>query len=117
MLEDIFTGVGRTGVLTPTAILQPVRLAGSTVSRATLHNEDFIAEKDIRIGDTVIIHKAGEIIPEVIAVMAERRTGREKTVLPCRQNVLPAAERLSGGRGRPRISVLIRTARPFCGKS
>ncbi|MBP2641249.1 MAG: ligA [Firmicutes bacterium] len=78
VLEDIFTGVGRTGVLTPTAILQPVRLAGSTVSRATLHNEDFIAEKDIRIGDTVIIHKAGEIIPEVIAVIPARRTGRER---------------------------------------
>ncbi len=78
VLEDIFTGVGRTGVLTPTAILQPVRLAGSTVSRATLHNEDFIAEKDIRIGDTVIIHKAGEIIPEVVAVLSERRTGQEK---------------------------------------
>ncbi|MBP1765527.1 MAG: ligA [Firmicutes bacterium] len=77
VLEDIFTGVGRTGVLTPTAILQPVRLAGSTVSRATLHNEDFIAEKDIRIGDTVIIHKAGEIIPEVVAVITERRTGQE----------------------------------------
>jgi len=78
VLEDIFTGVGRTGVLTPTAILQPVRLAGSTVSRATLHNEDFIAEKDIRIGDTVIIHKAGEIIPEVIAVIPARRTGQER---------------------------------------
>lgn len=77
VVEDIFVGVGRTGVLTPTAILQPVLVSGSTVSRATLHNADFIREKDVRIGDTVIIHKAGEVIPEVIAVVAERRQGTE----------------------------------------
>ncbi len=77
-VEDIFIGVGRTGVLTPTAILQPVLLSGSTVSRATLHNEDFIRDKDVRIGDTVIIHKAGEVIPEVIAVVPEKRSGKEK---------------------------------------
>ncbi|MBP2644827.1 MAG: ligase [Firmicutes bacterium] len=76
-VEDIFVRVGRTGVLTPTAILQPVRLAGTTVSRATLHNEDFIKEKDIRIGDAVVIHKAGEIIPEVIRSLSEQRTGTE----------------------------------------
>lgn len=68
VLLDIEVNVGRTGVLTPTGIFKPVLLAGTTVSRATLHNEDFIAEKDIRIGDTVIIRKAGEIIPEVVAV-------------------------------------------------
>ncbi|EGO65561.1 NAD-dependent DNA ligase LigA [Acetonema longum] len=79
VVEDILIRVGRTGVLTPTALLQPVRLAGSTVSRATLHNADYIAEKDIRIGDTVIIHKAGEIIPEVVSVVASQRTGREKS--------------------------------------
>jgi len=78
VVEDIFVGVGRTGVLTPTAILQPVLLSGSTVSRATLHNEDFIREKDVRIGDTVVIHKAGEVIPEVIAVVVEKRSGLEK---------------------------------------
>lgn len=78
VVEDIFVGVGRTGVLTPTAILKPVLLSGSTVSRATLHNEDFIKEKDVRIGDTVIIHKAGEVIPEVISVLLERRTGEEQ---------------------------------------
>lgn len=77
-VEDIFIRVGRTGVLTPTAILRPVRLAGSTVSRATLHNEDYIRDKDIRIGDTVTIHKAGEIIPEVVAVVPGRRTGGER---------------------------------------
>ena len=77
-LEDIVLQVGRTGVLTPTAILTPVKLSGSTISRATLHNEDFIAEKDIRIGDTVVINKAGEIIPEVLKVVPEKRTGEEK---------------------------------------
>ena len=76
-VEDIFTGVGRTGVLTPTAILTPVRLAGSLVSRATLHNADYIAEKDIRIGDAVVIHKAGEIIPEVLSVVLTERQGDE----------------------------------------
>ena len=67
-LIDIEINVGRTGVLTPTAVFEPVLVAGSTVSRATLHNEDFIKEKDIRIGDTVIIRKAGDIIPEVLEV-------------------------------------------------
>ncbi|WP_132080045.1 NAD-dependent DNA ligase LigA [Anaerospora hongkongensis] len=79
IVEDIVVRVGRTGVLTPTAVLRPVRLAGSTVSRATLHNEDYIREKDIKIGDTVIIHKAGEIIPEVISVVFSRRTGEEQS--------------------------------------
>jgi len=83
VVEDIFVGVGRTGVLTPTAILRPVRLSGSTVSRATLHNADYINDKDIRIGDTVVIHKAGEIIPEVVAVVDGRRTGSEQSfVMP-----------------------------------
>lgn len=75
---DIELSVGRTGVVTPTAILEPVKVAGSTVSRATLHNEDNIRQKDIRIGDTVIIHKAGDIIPEVVSVVLEKRTGQEK---------------------------------------
>lgn len=78
VIEDIIVSVGRTGVLTPTAVLRPVRLAGTTVSRATLHNEDYIRDKDIHIGDTVLVHKAGEIIPEVVTVLAERRTGGEK---------------------------------------
>lgn len=79
-LEDIDWRVGRTGVLTPTAVLTPVKLSGSVISRATLHNEDFIRAKDIRIGDRVIINKAGEIIPEVLHVVAEKRTGDEKEV-------------------------------------
>lgn len=79
-LEDIDWRVGRTGVLTPTAVLTPVKLSGSLISRATLHNEDFIRAKDIRIGDRVVINKAGEIIPEVLRVVAEKRTGDEKDV-------------------------------------
>lgn len=79
-LEDIDWRVGRTGVLTPTAVLTPVKLSGSIISRATLHNEDFIRAKDIRIGDRVVINKAGEIIPEVLRVVVEKRTGDEKEV-------------------------------------
>ena len=77
-LENIIIQVGRTGVLTPTAVLTPVKLSGSTISRATLHNEDFIRSKDIRIGDTVVINKAGEIIPEVLHVVKEKRIGAEQ---------------------------------------
>ncbi|MBC8844360.1 NAD-dependent DNA ligase LigA, partial [Escherichia coli] len=72
-LLDIELNVGRTGVITPTAVLEPVRVAGTTVSRASLHNEDLITEKDIRIGDTVLIKKAGDIIPEVIKSITEKR--------------------------------------------
>lgn len=70
---DIVVQVGRTGVLTPKAVLEPVRLAGTTVTSATLHNQDYIAEKDIRIGDTVVVQKAGEIIPEIVEVDVSRR--------------------------------------------
>lgn len=77
-LIDIALQVGRTGVITPNAVLEPVRIAGSTVSRATLHNIDNIRDKDIRIGDTVIIQKAGDIIPEVVEVVKDKRTGEEK---------------------------------------
>ena len=73
VVEDIVVQVGRTGVLTPKAVLSPVRLAGTTVTNATLHNQDFITEKDIRIGDTVLVRKAGEIIPEVVRVLPEKR--------------------------------------------
>lgn len=73
LLKDIVITVGRTGVLTPNAVLEPVRLAGTTVSRATLHNRDFIREKDVRIGDTVLVRKAGEIIPEIVGIVSEQR--------------------------------------------
>ena len=78
LLKDITVQVGRTGALTPVAELQPVFLAGSTISRATLHNEDYIRQKDIRIGDTVTIEKAGEVIPAVVDVVLARRTGTEQ---------------------------------------
>lgn len=77
-ITDIRVNVGRTGVLTPNAVLEPVRLAGTTVGKATLHNMDYIKEKDIRIGDTVWVQKAGDIIPEVLEVVKEKRTGNEK---------------------------------------
>lgn len=78
IINDIWANVGRTGVLTPNAVLEPVRLAGTTVSRATLHNMDYIREKDIRIGDTVWVQKAGDIIPEVVEVVFDKRTGNER---------------------------------------
>jgi len=78
VLRDIVVQVGRTGVLTPKAVVDPVRLAGTTVTNATLHNQDFITEKDIRIGDTVYIRKAGEIIPEVLGVVPEKRPPETK---------------------------------------
>ena len=74
VVRDIIVNVGRTGAVTPMAVLDPVRVAGTTVSRATLHNEDYIRQKDIRIGDTVVIHKAGDIIPEVVG--SSRKSGR-----------------------------------------
>lgn len=77
VVEDIVVRVGRTGVLTPTAVLTPVLVAGSTVSRATLHNLDYIGEKDIRIGDHVLLQKAGDVIPEVVKTLSEKRTGSE----------------------------------------
>lgn len=77
-VKEIIVRVGRTGVLTPTAVLTPVHLAGTTVSRASLHNEEIIRERDIRIGDRVIVQKAGEIIPEVVRSLPERRQGNEK---------------------------------------
>ncbi|MBR3210680.1 MAG: NAD-dependent DNA ligase LigA [Bacilli bacterium] len=77
-LKDIIFTVGRTGQITPNAVLDPVIVAGSTISRATLHNEDYVLEKDLKIGDTVSIRKAGDVIPEVVEVKKERRTGKEQ---------------------------------------
>ena len=78
ILEDIVCQVGRTGVITPMAILKPVKLSGSTISKTTLHNEDFIKDKDLKIGDTVVIQKAGDVIPEIVEVKKQKRTGNEK---------------------------------------
>lgn len=80
ILKDVIWQVGRTGVITPMAILEPVKVAGSTISKTTLHNEDFIKEKGLKIGDTVVIQKQGDVIPEVIKVITEKRTGKELDV-------------------------------------
>ena len=93
VIEDISLQVGRTGVLTPVAHLKPVAVAGTIVARATLHNEDFIRDKDIRVGDTVILQKAGDIIPEIVQVLPEFRTGKEK------KWKFPASSPLCGGDG------------------
>ncbi len=96
-VKNIFVRVGRTGVLTPSADLEPVRLAGTTVSKATLHNEDMIREKDIRIGDRVLVQKAGDIIPEIVAVLTGERDGAEvpwsmpRECPSCRSPVVRAA--------------------------
>ena len=96
-LVDIVVQVGRTGVLTPKAVVEPVRLAGTTVTNATLHNQDFITEKDIRIGDTVIVQKAGEIIPEIVRVsLTSVRT--VQSLITCRIAARSAARRWSGTR-------------------
>lgn len=94
VVEDIVLQVGRTAKLTPVAHLRPTKVAGSTVSRATLHNEDFIAEKDIRIGDTVILQKAGDVIPEIVQVLRQFRSGKEK------KWKFPTHSALCGGGGR-----------------
>ena len=98
VVRDIIVSVGRTGAMTPVAIMDPVEVSGSTVSRAVLHNEDEVRRKDVRVGDTVIIRKAGEVIPEVVAVVTGKRTGNEKPfVMPRRCPVCGSeAERLPG---------------------
>ncbi len=94
VVEDIALQIGRTGVLTPVAHLKPVEIAGSTVSRATLHNEDEIKRLDVRVGDTVILQKAGDVIPDIVSVVKDLRTGKEKPF------VWPKKIMLCGGDGK-----------------
>lgn len=106
---DIQVNIGRTGALTPVAIMDPVRLSGSTVSRATLHNEDEIARKDIRIGDTVVVQKAGDIIPEILRPLPELRDGTEKSFK------MPTKCPICGGPViRPKGEVVSRCASKSC---
>ncbi len=110
VVEDIIIQVGRTGVLTPKAVVRPVRLAGTTVTNATLHNQDFITERDIRIGDTVHIRKAGEIIPEILDVVKEKRPGDAAPYL------LPAACPVCGAKvERDEDGVFMRCTGAACG--
>lgn len=109
LVEDIVPYVGRTGTLTPVAHLRPVKVAGSTVARATLHNLDEVRRKDVRIGDTVVLHKAGDVIPEVVRVVTERRTCRERLFeMPEHCPVCDAAVVRDEGEVRHRCS------NPFC---
>jgi DNA ligase (NAD+) len=103
MLEDISLQVGRTGVITPVAHLRPVLVAGSTVSRATLHNEDEIERLNLRIGDTIILQKAGDVIPDIVKVLTEMRTGKEKVwKMPkkCPECNFPLERRIIGTKGK-----------------
>ncbi len=109
VVEDIVVQVGRTGALTPVAVMKPVLVDGSMVSRATLHNEDEIARKDVRIGDTVVVQKAGDVIPEVVRVLTERRSGAEREfVMPDRCPVCgsPVARRAG--------EAVLRCENPLC---
>lgn len=108
-IKDIIIQVGRTGALTPVAILEPVKLSGTTISRSTLHNEDEIKRKDIRVGDYALIERSGDVIPKVVAVMKERRTGKErKFSFPRRCPVCHSAT------FRPEAEAISRCTNPSC---
>lgn len=108
-IKDIRVQVGRTGALTPVAVLEPVRLSGTTITRSTLHNEDEIKRKDIRVGDYVLIERSGDVIPKVVSVMKERRTGKEKKfIFPTRCPVCGSSA------FRPEGEAISRCTNPSC---
>jgi DNA ligase (NAD+) len=108
-VSDIVIQVGRTGALTPVAVLEPVKLSGTTISRSTLHNEEELRRKDVRVGDTVLIERSGDVIPSVVSVMKERRTGREKPFAwPSKCPVCGSAA------FRPEGEVISRCVNPSC---
>lgn len=112
-MTEIVVQVGRTGVLTPKAVFEPVHLAGTTVTNATLHNQDFIDEKDIRVGDAIVVRKAGEIIPEVVRVLKDKRPdGTRPTV--CRTAVRSAARRSTAPRARAPRAARVRSVPRSC---
>ena len=114
-VENIEVQIGRTGALTPVAHLEPVRIAGSTVSRATLHNFDEIARLDVRIGDTVVLQKAGDIIPEIVSVLTDLRNGKEKKIKEpthCPLCGSPTERRVMGG--KEELSAALYCSNPNC---
>lgn len=108
-IKDIVVNVGRTGTVTPVAVLEPVLIAGSVVKRASLHNEDILKEKEVLIGDEVVVHKAGDVIPEIVKVLKEKRTGKEETFsMP---TICPSCNR---GLTRLEGEVALRCVNPAC---
>ena len=114
VVQDIVVQVGRTGVLTPKAVLYPVRLAGTTVTNATLHNQDFITGEGHPRGDTVLVQKAGEIIPEILSVDFDKRPEGTVPLPRCRTPARCAAPRWSGTRTARPCAAPARSARPSC---
>lgn len=110
-IKDIIIQVGRTGALTPVAILEPVQISGTTISRCTLHNEEELKRKDIRIGDYVLLERSGDVIPHIVSVMKERRTGQENHLSgpkSARSAILPFIKK----KMKPSLAASIPPARP-----
>ncbi|MCK7477068.1 MAG: helix-hairpin-helix domain-containing protein [Candidatus Moduliflexus flocculans] len=111
-VNDIVVQVGRTGALTPVAVLEPVKLSGTTISRSTLHNEEELRRKDVRVGDFVLIERSGDVIPQVVSVMKERRPPGARSPSPGRPGAPSAARRSSGPRARSSRAASTPRARP-----